>query len=137
MSIITKLFTTILLNQIECGTCRNVFYKFEDSYIVSLPLSTNCMKKALIDCFEGYVREENIPNFYCKVCQTNVNTKKKTIIWKLPTILILYLKKFKLDSYGRVQENKQAISAPPKLNLRDYVDTRKITNCILLVFCLT
>jgi len=60
-------------------------------------------------CFGEFFREEPISGFYCRKCQELTNHKKKTFLWKEPETMIIHLKKFNVDQYGKQIERKEYV----------------------------
>jgi len=74
---------------------------------------------ALIDCFEYFVREEQLDSenmWYCKQCKKDVRAKKQIELFRLPKILIVHLKRFKskifMKSYLTQSKNDEFIEYP-------------------------
>lgn len=64
---------------------------------LSLPIPENCNTPTIKDCIKEYTKEETLDKdnwWKCDVCKKKQPSKKKIDIWKLPSILIVQLKKF-------------------------------------------
>lgn len=81
---------------------------------LSLPMSKCC--KTLDDCIDLYLKEEfltGMDQYYCGKCMTHVDGTKKQDLWMLPPVLIVHLKRFKYNDYGKVgSKNDAAIDYP-------------------------
>jgi len=81
---------------------------------LSLPISMSC--KSLDDCIDLYLKEESLTGadqYYCGKCKTHVDGTKKQDLWMLPPVLIVHLKRFKYNDFGKVgYKNEAAIEYP-------------------------
>jgi hypothetical protein len=81
---------------------------------LSLPMSKEC--KSLDDCIDLYLKEETLSGadqYYCGKCKKHVDGTKKQDLWMLPPVLIVHLKRFKYNDYGKVgSKNEAAINYP-------------------------
>ncbi|CAD8149615.1 unnamed protein product [Paramecium octaurelia] len=118
-SIIVDLMQGQFKNSLKCLSCDNYTYKFEPLMYLSVPIpeSEECQ---LIECIKEYVKEEQLTNgnqWFCENCHKLVDAIKKIDLWKLPTILIIHLKRFKFIENG-IKKIEQAINFPlESLNL--------------------
>jgi len=80
---------------------------------LSVPIPRNMVKQpTLQECVQEFTKEEILDNddkWRCPRCKTYQKAKKKIDIWKLPSIMIVHLKRFEFT------EEKRA-------KIRDYVD---------------
>lgn len=74
---------------------------------LSLPIpevnDNNC---TIMDCIKDYLKEETLGvdnMWFCEKCNTKVNCLKKIDLWKLPTILLIHLKRFKYTQDGFIK----------------------------------
>ena len=81
---------------------------------LSLPMSRIC--KSLDDCIDLFLEEESLTGvnqYYCGKCKEHVDGTKKQDLWILPPVLIVHLKRFRYNDYGKVgSKNDAAISYP-------------------------
>lgn len=72
--------------------------------------------RTLEDCLNLYLEEDNLTGdnqWYCEKCKKHTDATKKTDLWVLPPILIIHLKRFKYDEYGRAgRKNEAALKYP-------------------------
>jgi ubiquitin carboxyl-terminal hydrolase 8 len=69
---------------------------------LSLPISDKC--RSLADCLDLYLQTERLTGenqWYCEACQRHRDATKKTDLWILPPILIVHLKRFKVNPSGQ------------------------------------
>ena len=105
-SIIVDLFQGQLRNTLQCNMCHHKSVKFEPFMYLSLPIvsdengSKSFTAKTLNECLELYCKKEILQGdnvWYCPKCKTHVSASKKLDLWMLPPILIIHLKRFKVD----------------------------------------
>ena len=92
-SIITILFQGMHKHVVSCGNCQHESVLFEPFTVLSLalPVSGNStLKRWLHNCYE-----DTVITYKCPQCCKEGESFRKTIIQKMPTILVLYLKRFK------------------------------------------
>eukprot|EP00934_Nitzschia_sp_Nitz4_P006668 Nitzschia sp. Nitz4//scaffold10_size219509//30208//31971//NITZ4_001402-RA/size219509-processed-gene-0.53-mRNA-1//1//CDS//3329532842//6658//frame0 len=113
-SLIVDLFQGQLRNTCQCLTCGHRNIRFEPFMYLSLPISEGA--KSLDECMDLYLEEEVLrgtDQWYCEKCKTHVDATKKTDLWILPPILIVHLKRFRYNEYGKVgSKNDKAVSYP-------------------------
>jgi ubiquitin carboxyl-terminal hydrolase 8 len=113
-SLIVDMFQGQIRNTCKCLNCNNVNIRFEPFMYLSLPISKSC--KSLDDCIQLYLQEESltgVDQYFCGKCKTHVDGTKKQDLWMLPPVLIVHLKRFKYNDYGKVgSKNEAAIEYP-------------------------
>lgn len=108
-SLVVDIFQGQEKNTRQCCVCRHVNVKFEPIMYLSLPLSDRC--RTLDDCVRLYLQEERLTGdnrWYCSKCKDHRDAIQKTTIWVLPPILIVHLKRFKFNEYGRIGSKNNA-----------------------------
>jgi ubiquitin carboxyl-terminal hydrolase 8 len=113
-SLIVDMFQGQIRNTCKCLKCSHVNIRFEPLMYLSLPISKSC--KSLDDCIELYLQEESltgVDQYYCEKCKTHVDGTKKQDLWMLPPVLIVHLKRFKYNDYGKVGSKNEAAIAYP------------------------
>jgi ubiquitin C-terminal hydrolase len=101
---IVELFGGQYYSWIKCPDCNYMSDRFENYYILSLPILDSC--RTIYDCFHHFQRLEILDDknkWKCDKCNDYVNAEMKTEVWKLPNILMIQLKRFhhhrsKIDS---------------------------------------
>jgi ubiquitin carboxyl-terminal hydrolase 8 len=113
-SLVVDLFQGQLRNTCKCLTCGHKNIRFEPFMYLSLPISEKA--KSLDDCINLYLEEETLKGadqWYCEKCKKHVDATKKIDLWILPPILIVHLKRFLYNDYGKVgRKNDQSINYP-------------------------
>ena len=128
---IKDVFSTVLLHETQCEDCNNIFYFFEDTYNISLPLPNNQEQIDIYDCFEHFIMTEKVEGYYCKACKRVCSSRRNTKLWKKPKILILHLKKFKLGARNERQENKRQVDFPRSCHLKEYFHPHSRGNIVM------
>lgn len=81
---------------------------------LSLPITRDC--RSIDDCMGIYLEEEILKGadqWYCGNCKTHVDATKKTDLWITPPILIVHLKRFRYNDFGKVgSKNDASIKYP-------------------------
>jgi ubiquitin carboxyl-terminal hydrolase 8 len=113
-SLVVDLFQGQFRNTCICKTCGHKNIRFEPSMYLSLPISDSC--RTLEDCLDIYLEEDELTGenqWYCEKCKKHTDATKKTDLWILPPILIVHLKRFKYDDFGRAgRKNEAALKYP-------------------------
>lgn len=113
-SLVVDIFQGQFRNTCICKTCGHKNIRFEPSMYLSLPITDEC--ESLEDCLALYLEEEQLTGdnqWYCEKCKKHRDATKKTDIWVLPPILIIHLKRFKCDAYGRAGRKNDAVLQYP------------------------
>jgi ubiquitin carboxyl-terminal hydrolase 8 len=113
-SLVVDIFQGQLKSELQCLTCSHKNIRFEPFMYLSLPISSTC--RSLKDCLELYLAEEKLTGdnqWYCAKCKKHRDASKKTDLWILPPILIVHLKRFRFNEYGRLgSKNDVPINYP-------------------------
>ncbi|KAI8889822.1 cysteine proteinase [Backusella circina FSU 941] len=97
-SIIVDLFQGQFRSTLVCKGCHNVSVTFDPFMYLSLPLPVHTNDIRLSDCLDGFTREEDLSErdlWHCPKCKQQQHVTKKLDIWRLPTILVIHLKRFR------------------------------------------
>ena len=126
-SLIVDLFQGQLRNTCHCKQCGHCNIRFEPFMYLSLPISDTC--RSVEDCLKLYLQEERLTGdnkWYCEKCKKHVDATKKIDLWILPPILIIHLKRFIYDDFGRFgRKNQQALKqAIRQWDLRGFVRSK-------------
>lgn len=112
---------TFDVSTFTCAECKNSVYKYEFNTILSLNV-----KPTLEECFEDYVRSEQIER-KCEIC-SNKKTIKQKKIWRPSMLLYIQLCRFNNLPNGRVWKNNQEVEIPNTIDLSDYCDNSMKTD---------
>jgi len=107
-SLITDIFQGQLFNTVKCKSCGFEHISFDNFFSLSLSLpkaSTSFTHSTKLDsCLQNFVREEKISSdvgYKCTNCKKIVDITKQTIIWRLPSVLIVHLKRFYCSTWRK------------------------------------
>lgn len=95
-SICTDLLMGQIMSEIECKTCLNANRVFQVFYVLELPLpdTSSC---SLEECIAHFSSPEVIAidqGWICEVCKEKREASKRSVITRLPPILMVYFKRF-------------------------------------------
>jgi ubiquitin C-terminal hydrolase len=97
-SIIVEKFYGQSQISIQCQTCKTVSTRYEPWLMLKAPIpggdKEGSAVPTLYDCLKENFASEEIPDYSCEVCKSKQSATKQERISKLPTILILTLKRF-------------------------------------------
>ena len=114
----------LLRIQNVCQRCNHAFYRWETFNTLKIGVERMHMLENLEDEFG----DEMIEDYDCEHCKAPKESRpscKKTIkIWRLPKILILTLKRFEYENFGRKKLHNVAIDETIKLE-KYFVDESK------------
>lgn len=117
-SIITQLFTGLFFSQIICKECNNKTSMFEPFTTLSIPTNESG-EITLEECLDKFSATEQLTGDNCYTCteclkngKPKVEAEKKMYIWDLPEILIIQLKRFGMNQYGRATKTLSKVTFP-------------------------
>ena len=118
-SAIKMLFTGQFHEQIKCSNCDYISNNFDIFQNIQLDITSD----NLIDCLMNFNKLKQLDEdntIYCDFCHIKNQAYKKTGIWKFPKILIINLKRFKMNNYGQViGKNTDMVDYPEELNVNE------------------
>jgi ubiquitin C-terminal hydrolase len=102
-SIIVDLFRGQYKSTVMCQKCDKKSVVFEPFMSLPLPIPspTRCN---LVDCLRHFSREEKMTGdcqWYCPRCKCKRDATKRIVIWRLPPILLVILKRFHFEGIWR------------------------------------
>ena len=109
----------------KCLNCENTSEVFETFYNLSLDIETN---SSLIYCLKNYFGTEILRSkdkFFCEKCNSLQEAEKKVNLIKLPKILIIQLKRFKMKNYSNLIKLLGYVSIPKKFNANYLLKTKE------------
>ena len=109
----------------KCLNCENTSEVFETFYNLSLDIETN---SSLIYCLKNYFGKEILRSkdkFFCEKCNSLQEAEKKVNLIKLPKILIIQLKRFKMKNYSNLIKLLGYVSIPKKFNANYLLKTKE------------
>ena len=100
---IKMLFTGMYYNTIECTECCNISNRYELFQNVQLSILEQYKEMDIYTLLNEYTSEEQLDKnnmITCDFCGKKNKSKKKIYFEKLPSILILLIKRFKFNRFG-------------------------------------
>lgn len=107
----------------------------------------NLPKISLSSCFDKFMEEEKLEGIVCPKCHEDTHLSKNFILWRLPPILFVQLKRFQFDRFSRRKLNDLVVFPLENLDLSPYLakgsphtvegqetgksesETEEVTNC--------
>ncbi len=125
-SIITDLFCGQLLSKTVCCYCNNESLAFDNFWDLALSFnkanSSFNKSENLMEMLEQFLKEEELEDlFYCEKCKVRRKSKKRFVIWRLPKVLVVQLKRFEYNQWRRDKINKNVSFPVKNLNLSQFV----------------
>ena len=85
----------VILNIIECTECNNNSYNFEPFTAIQLDLKDTDESISLTSLFRDYLRHTtNKDEWKCDKCNKCTKYKKLQKLWKVPNVLVFFLKRY-------------------------------------------
>lgn len=117
-SIIVDYFQGQFLSHLKCLECNLTSTTYNAFSILSLPIpeKLGSVKDVLLDeCFQEFVTTELLDEdnkWYCPRCKQFTRLSKKLTITRLPQVLILHFKRFKMTTNGYINKLDTFIKYP-------------------------
>ena len=110
-------------NIITCEFCKNTSHNFDIFQILQLPIHGN----SLTDCLDSFIKTEKLDEtnkLLCDKCNNQNQSDKHIMLWYVPKILIIQLKRFKVNEYGQfTRKNTTMIEYPiDNFDMINYID---------------
>ncbi|CAH8466309.1 unnamed protein product [Schistosoma turkestanicum] len=98
-SIIVSSFQGLLRSTVKCNSCHATSTTFDVLMVLSLPIE-QINKCQLTDCIKLFLEKEEMVGqcrWHCPTCNLRRDASKWIELWKLPTYLIIHLKRFRYE----------------------------------------
>tara|TARA_B100001248_G_C27390058_1_gene461870 strand:- start:1102 stop:2079 length:978 start_codon:yes stop_codon:yes gene_type:complete len=123
---LTNLFNGLGHATTQCKVCKNKNSKFETFKVLEVEIPDLKKDIDIYDCLDKWSESEELDDenrYLCSFCGVKSNASRKHLIMKTPKILIIHLKRFKKDMFGRILgKNNTKINFPLyDLSLKKYV----------------
>jgi ubiquitin C-terminal hydrolase len=125
---IFQTFTGQLHYQTACAAtdCKYVSHRFETfrSLDLDIPVKDNI---TLEDCLTNAIHTSQLDSdncYECDKCKRKTRAIRKMNIWRLPSVLVICLKRFKTDYRNQqvhISKNTSNINIPPMLDMNPYL----------------
>jgi len=118
-----KIFEGILTNETKCLMCESITSKNESFLDLSLDIEQN---QSVSSCLRNFSSTETLcgsEKFFCDTCHSKQEAEKRIKIRKLPTILVLHLKRFKyVEQVHKHKKLLHRVVFPFELRLENTTD---------------
>ena len=122
------------MSAIHCHNCKHQSLTFDTFMDLSLPIpkksssyssySYGGSSVSLADCLGEFSKEEEIDKDYkCERCKKRGNCVKRTMLYKLPKILVIHLLRFEYSSYSKKKISTSVSFPVTGLDLSEYIAT--------------
>lgn len=104
-SILSILFNGLLKMTSKCAYCKTKSYMYEPYTILELPIPND--STTLYECLDEFIKIEQLDNYNmltCDFCGLKNKSHKQTLLWNIPKILILHLKRF--SNYNSINQTE-------------------------------
>ncbi|CCE85415.1 Piso0_005011 [Millerozyma farinosa CBS 7064] len=122
-SIIVDYFQGQYLSQLKCLECGTTSTTYNAFSILSVPIPEKLgsfKNISLYDCIEEFVTLELLDDdnkWFCSKCKRSTKSTKKISITRLPQVLIIHFKRFKVSPNGQFKKLDTFIDYPVKKEL--------------------
>ncbi len=116
---LNDLFAGQFRSQVTCGVCGRKSRAYDPFWDVALPIPRKAQMRGayggssglasgggaaceLDDCFEGFVKQDNLDgDYYCSRCGKHVPCTKSMSLYRCPPVLVLHMRRFAFSLYRR------------------------------------
>jgi len=114
---------------IETATARR---NFEAFMCISVPVSNE--KSSVQECYDKFQSEEIVSDWFDPINKISTKANQQIVVFKAPKVLIIHLKRFKMDNFGMISEKLHTeISLSKNLIIRDASNNVKTYELISFV----
>lgn len=114
-----SIFCLKYISQVKCTNgCNSVSNRIEEMYTLCLDIKgvTNIHQS-----LESYIQDEKIDSFQCDACKKKVTIIKKNMLYDLPNVLMIHLKRLNYDvEFDKNVKINTRLEFPKELNLKKY-----------------
>jgi ubiquitin C-terminal hydrolase len=114
---------TILVHNSECNECKNISSTYENSSVLGLYVSDS-----LVNSLNDLIKPETIEDYKCLICNATRTINKTCKIWRTPSVLFIYFKRFEVLLNGITKKNNNEIDVPLIIDLGSYCDESMMTD---------
>ena len=121
-SIVTDVFSGQLLSKKTCGKCNSVSIMFDNFWDLALSFEKiPSESQDLYEMLERFLAEETLEELvYCRKCDTQTKSKKKFVLWRLPKVLVIQIKRFEIVRTRQSKINKSIVFPVKDLDLSKF-----------------
>jgi ubiquitin C-terminal hydrolase len=116
---IMDIFYLQIIFQTECSECHYSCTNIENHSILSLELEEVVKLGSLNECLQIFFQQQVLDEWKCDKCSNTKNNYRDNKIWRLPSNLIICVKRNKYAD-GKLKKLNNLISVPNFLTLKPY-----------------
>ncbi len=116
---ITRLFGGHFRSQMTCDVCNESSSRLEYFGMLDVELPQDGSDVSLSDCFEAMFAAERLTGdnlWHCPACRRNVNATKKLSLTELWPVVVITLKRFKVNPLGQLEKLMTSVAFPTELD---------------------
>ncbi|CAI4222590.1 unnamed protein product [Auanema sp. JU1783] len=118
---INRIFNLQTVSELSCQKCHDRSVTFEDCSLITVELPQNSRHTSLEDCLSRHFSESPLDDWNCPKCKSRQMAQRITKLWKLPSVLVVHLKRFSIVN-GDYEKNDMYVSfEPEKLDLQVFL----------------
>ncbi|PUZ78033.1 hypothetical protein GQ55_1G421000 [Panicum hallii var. hallii] len=126
-SLVHRIFGGCLISQVRCTRCSHCSNKFDPFLDLSLEIGNAAtLMKALYNFTEEELLDGGEKHYSCQQCKQKVAAKKRFLIDKAPSVLIIHLKRF--SPFNPLQKIDKKVDFQTSLNLKPFVSNSEGTD---------
>ena len=103
------------VNQIICKDCDKIWHNYEIFQTLSLAIEGDTLE----ECLEKHFEETILTEWKCDKCQRGCSSKNTLMMWRMPHILVISLKRFSFSH--SFTKNNARVQIPETLDLSPYI----------------
>ncbi len=132
-SFLTDLFCGQYLSLITCSSCHTkspTFSVFMEP--ISIPISDSG-ENTLDECLSEFIKEEYLTDnnqYYCEICKDKKDASKQILLYDLPPIIIIQLKRYKNNGFRTSRKNSKVTFPIKDMCFSKYMSKYKIDNSL-------
>jgi len=107
----------MMVNQVHCKKCDKIYHNFETFTVLALPIPRNQSSCRLTDCLDLFFAEEQLSDWKCDCCKSTNDGWKAARIWRMPTVVVISLKRFETDGNGCSQKINTVVGDVEQISL--------------------
>jgi ubiquitin C-terminal hydrolase len=123
-SVIFDVFGGQLMSEVTCKVCGRISRAYDSFLDLQVPIpQTNGASVDLSECFSAMVQQETLEGdemVTCEGCEKRTPGTKSMHLYRLPTVLVVHLKRFSYTSWRRNKVATMVTCSPNVVDVRPY-----------------
>lgn len=105
------------ISQIICKSCEKIWHNYEIFQDISIAIDRDTLE----ECLKHHFDETTLDEWKCDKCKEGNCSKRTTLLWKNPSILIIVLKRFDFDTRCQTfVKNNKKVAIPERINIAEF-----------------